>query len=189
MVINHKLTNDATSYGWGPVIMHWFIALAVIGLYPLGWYIESLDYYDPAYKTIPVWHKSIGILVAVTLLVRIVWRLFNKPPSPLPQPAALELAAKVAHGLLYILLLITVTSGYLISTADGRAIEFFNLISIPALPVGIENQEDIAGEIHFIVATSLILLAALHAAAALKHHFIDKDSTLKRMLALREEAE
>ncbi|MDO6593960.1 cytochrome b [Neptuniibacter sp. 1_MG-2023] len=189
MVFNHKLTNDETSYGWGPVFMHWLMAFAIIGLYPLGWYIETLDYYDPAYKTVPVWHKSIGILVAMTLLLRIVWRIFNKPPAALPQPAPLLFIAKMAHGLLYLLVLLTVISGYLISTADGRAIELFNLISLPALPFEIDNQEDIAGEIHFIVATSLISIAALHAAAALKHHFIDKDTTLKRMLALREETE
>jgi cytochrome b561 len=97
------------------------------------------------------------------------------------------IAAKIAHALLYLLLLITLISGYLISTADGRAIELFNLINIPALPFAIDNQEDLAGLIHFIVATILISLAAIHAIAALKHHFIDKDITLKRMLALREE--
>jgi len=187
MVLNHKLTNDEHSYGWGPVIMHWLIALAIIGLYPLGWYIETLDYYDPAYRTIPVWHKSIGIIVAMILAVRLIWRSFNKPPAPLPQPRKMIIAAKIAHALLYLLLLITLISGYLISTADGRAIELFNLINIPALPFAIDNQEDLAGLIHFIVATILISLAAIHAIAALKHHFIDKDITLKRMLALREE--
>ena len=101
----------------------------------------------------------------------------------------MQTMAKAAHFLLYLLLLITIVSGYLISTADGRAIELFNtLISIPAPPVEFQNQEDLAGAVHFIVATLLITLAAVHAIAALKHHFIDKDTTLKRMLALREEA-
>jgi cytochrome b561 len=73
-------------------------------------------------------------------------------------------------------------SGYLISTADGRAIDVFNLFSVPALVSGFDNQEDIAGLVHQIIAYSLIALVVLHALAALKHHFIDRDRTLKRML-------
>ena len=187
MALNHKLLNDEETYGWGPVIMHWLIALAVIGLYPLGLYIETLSYYDPEYRTVPIWHKSIGLLVTFTLFIRLFWRLLNKPPRELPQPQMMALAAKLAHFALYLLLFITVASGYLISTADGRAIEVFNWFSIPALSYSFENQEDIAGEIHFLAATALISIAAVHAIAAIKHHYIDKDITLRRMLALREE--
>ncbi|WP_415887886.1 cytochrome b [Neptuniibacter sp. QD37_6] len=187
MPFNRKILNDNDSYGWGPVLLHWFIALSVIGLYPLGLYIESLSYYDPEYRTVPIWHKSIGILLAGLLITRILWRLFNRSPKALPQPKKMAIAAKAAHVLLEFLLLLTLFSGYLISTADGRAIEVFTWFSIPALPFAMEQQEDIAGEIHFLIATTLIVLAALHAFAAIKHHYIDKDLTLKRMLALREE--
>ena len=187
MTMHKKLLNDRQDYGWLPIIMHWLIALAVLGLYPLGLYIDSLSYYDPEYRTVPAWHKSIGLLVMAVFVVRIPWRLINKPPMALPQPKLHEIAAKVAHAGLYLLLLITLISGYLISTADGSSIELFNWFSVPALPYAIENQEDIAGEIHFLVATLLISLAALHAGAALKHHFIDKDITLKRMLAIQED--
>ena len=72
-------------------------------------------------------------------------------------------------------------SGYLISTADGRAIEVFSWFEVPATLSDIDGQEDIAGDIHEILAWTLIVLVALHALAALKHHFIDKDTTLKRM--------
>jgi len=187
MTMHKKILNDKQDYGWLPIIMHWLIALAVLGLYPLGLYIDSLSYYDPEYRTVPAWHKSIGLLVMAVFIARIAWRLINKPPMALPQPKLHEIAAKVAHASLYLLLLITLISGYLISTADGSSIELFNWFSVPALPYAIENQEDIAGEIHFIVATLLISLAALHAGAALKHHFIDKDITLKRMLAIQED--
>lgn len=187
MPLNHKITNDESTYGWGPVIMHWLIALAIIGLYPLGLYIETLTYYDPEYRTVPVWHKGIGLIISAVFVLRLLWRFANKPPKELPQPAMLALLSKLIHGLLYLLLAVVLISGYLISTADGRGIELFGWFTVPALPYSFENQEDIAGEVHFITATVLISFAALHAAAALKHHFIDKDSTLKRMLALREE--
>jgi cytochrome b561 len=70
----------------------------------------------------------------------------------------------------------------LISTADGKAVEAFEWVSIPALPLALENQEDVAGDLHEIFAWLLISLVAIHALAALKHHFIDKDKTLTRMI-------
>ena len=77
-----------------------------------------------------------------------------------------------------------VTSGYLITTADGQAVVVFGLFEIPATLYGLENQEDVAGAIHDWLATLLIALAALHGLAALKHHFIDRDPTLLRMLGM-----
>jgi cytochrome b561 len=76
-------------------------------------------------------------------------------------------------------------SGYLISTADGRSIDVFNWFSVPAMGEFFENQEDIAGDAHFYIAWSVIVLAIIHALAALKHHFISNDDTLKQMLRLR----
>jgi cytochrome b561 len=73
-------------------------------------------------------------------------------------------------------------SGYLISTADGRGLEVFDWFSVPATLSGLDRQEDIAGEVHLYLAWTVIVLAALHALAALKHHFIDRDPTLMRML-------
>lgn len=75
-----------------------------------------------------------------------------------------------------------IISGYLISTADERPIEVFGWFSVPSFGSFIDNQEDIAGTIHEWLAYVLIALASVHALAALKHHFIDKDNTLKRML-------
>jgi cytochrome b561 len=80
------------------------------------------------------------------------------------------------------LMLALMIAGYLISTADGRPIDVFNLFSVPATLHGLADQEDIAGEIHEILAWALVLLAGVHALAALKHHFINRDSTLLKML-------
>jgi len=87
----------------------------------------------------------------------------------------------VADGLLYLLLFVIMFSGYLISTADGRAIEVFGWFDVPATITSIPNQEDVAGLVHKFAAFLLIGLVVLHAAAALKHHFIDRDRTLLRI--------
>jgi cytochrome b561 len=86
------------------------------------------------------------------------------------------------HRLLYVLIICICMSGYLISTADGRGIDVFSLFTVPALPAQFEAQEDVAGWWHFYLAWALILMVCCHALAALKHHFIDKDDVLLKML-------
>ena len=93
-----------------------------------------------------------------------------------------KLTAKFTHRLLYILLICMFVSGYLISTGDGRGIEVFNWFTLPSLGEFIDNQEDIAGDFHEWFAYGLIAFTSLHALAALKHHILDKDLTLLKML-------
>ncbi|WP_428035332.1 cytochrome b [Amphritea sp.] len=181
------IKDNRKTFGLGSILLHWITALIIIGMYPLGLYIGTLTYYDADYHTVPYWHKSIGMILLGLVVLRVLWRIANTSPAPLPQPQPLLLATKAAHLLLYLLTLIALVSGYMISTADGRGIEVFNWFEIPALPAVTKNQEDIAGEIHYIAATLLVSLAAIHALAALKHHFIDKDKTLTRMINMRQE--
>ncbi|MGD8497254.1 MAG: cytochrome b [Chromatiales bacterium] len=177
--------NSAGSYGWVAVVLHWLVALVVIGLFVLGLWMVELSYYDQWYRTAPDIHKGIGVLLFLVMTGRLFWRLINPRPAPEPGMHRLErLLASSAHALLYVLLFAVMLAGYLISTADGRAIDVFGLFSVPATLTAIENQEDIAGEIHLVLAIVLVSLAAVHALAALKHHFIDRDRTLKRMLGL-----
>lgn len=175
--------NGETQYGWVTIALHWLMAPAIIGLFLLGWWMRSLTYYDSWYREGPALHKSIGLLLLLLLLVRIGWKLANRNPADEPgTPRWQVLAAHATHGTLYLLLLVIMCSGYLISTADGRAIQVFNWFSVPATIQGIPHQEDIAGQVHKVLAWSLMGLVVLHGLAALKHHFIDRDATLRRML-------
>ncbi len=178
------LKNTETSYGWVAIILHWLMAITIFGLFGLGLYMVELTYYDAWYKGSLDLHKSIGIVLAALLIVRIIWRWINISPKSADKNASkLEIkSAHYVHILLYILMATLMLSGYLISTADGRAINVFYLISVPALPFAIDNQEDIAGSIHYFLAWSLVVLAGVHGLAALKHHFINKNRTLVRML-------
>ena len=177
------LRNSRERWGWVNIIIHWVSAIAVFGLFGLGLWMVELSYYDSWYRTAPFIHKSIGVSLLLLTVLRLLWRLSNVTPAHLASHAGWEIrAASITHVLFYVLLFAIMFSGYLISTADGRAVNVFNLFSLPATLYGFEQQEDVAGDVHLILAWSLVLLVAVHAAAAVKHHIVDKDVTLKRML-------
>lgn len=172
--------NSQNKYGLIAMLLHWGMAILIIALFALGTYMVELDYYDPWYKQAPDLHRSFGVIVAGLMIFRLVWRLSNIRPRELGKAWERRIATWL-HRLFYALIAGIVVSGYLITTADGQPVVVFNLFDIPATYTGFENQEDIAGEIHEWLTTTLIVLVSLHALAALKHHFINRDSTLRRM--------
>ena len=170
------MRNTKERFGLVSILLHWITALAVFGLFGLGWYMVELTYYDALYKTLPHIHKSIGLLLLMLFVFRFAWKWANPAPDPVSGSKGWEInAARIAHWLMYLLLALIFTSGYLISTADGSAIDVFELFSVPATVTSIPEQEDIAGLVHEYLAYTLIGLVLLHASAALKHHFIDRD--------------
>lgn len=178
-----QLRNSTSRYGLVSIVMHWGVALAVFGLFGLGLWMMELDYYSPWRKEAPELHKSIGLVLLAVMLGRVLWRFISPPPPALPNHGKLtRMASKVGHGALYLGLFAVMIAGYLISTADGVGIPVFGLFEVPALVSNLPDQADVAGEIHFYLAWGLVIFAGLHALAALKHHFIDRDATLKRML-------
>ncbi len=178
------MTNTIKHFGLVSKILHWSMALLLFVLFAIGLYMTSLDYYDPLYHRLPEWHKSLGLFTMMLLLLRIIWKIINPSPAALTNHQYWEIfLAKLIQLLFYFLILLIGISGYLISTAKGKGIEFFNLFEIPAITQALEEgRTDFIGEIHELLAITLITLAVLHATAALKHHFIDKDETLKRMI-------
>ncbi len=146
--------------------------------------MTELEYYDALYHTLPWWHKSFGLLIIGLLIFRFLWKSSNPEPQALSTHKNWEVfLAQIIQKLFYVLILLIGLSGYFISTAKGKGIEFFGWFEIPAMTQAIEEERaDLVGEIHELLAITLIALALLHAAAALKHHFIDKDETLKRMI-------
>jgi len=175
--------NTEGSWGLVSIVLHWLVAVIVLGLFGLGLYMVELDYYDSMYKTAPYIHRSIGILLFITIVFRLAWRGLNTTPQALSNHKAWEVSvAHWVHMALYGLLIVLMLSGYFISTADGRAISVFSWFDVPSLVSGIDNLEDLAGEVHEFVAYALISMVVLHALGALKHHLLDKDRTLLRML-------
>jgi len=153
------------------------------GLFGLGLYMTSLDYYHPWYHAAPWWHKSIGMLTLLLLSIRLSWVLTQRKPVPLSGHRAWEtLIAKTTHFLLYLLLILICASGYFIATLKGQGIDFFGLLALPSVTISLEDPDDLFGRFHLWLAIILTVLSLLHALAAFKHHFLDKDATLKRMI-------
>ena len=174
------LRDDANGFGIITRVMHWLLALAIFGLFALGYWMVDLGYTSAYYTSAPAWHEAIGILVLLAMAFRIGWRLSNTDPNSDYLSRFEHLASKAMHWSLYVLLFVVLISGYLISTADGRSIELFWGLEVPSLiqAPGIEN---LVGDIHRILSYVIMGLVALHTGAALKHHFIDRDPTLTRM--------
>lgn len=177
-----KNTNE--SFGFVSKTLHWSMALIVTGLFGVGLYMTSLDYYDSLYHTLPWWHKSFGLLTVLLLVIKFAWGRNNSDPKPLITHKSWEVRlAHLVQKLFYFLILLIGVSGYFISTAKGKGIEFFTLFEVPAITAELEEEfADLIGDAHEIMAIILAIFVVLHAFAALKHHFIDKDETLKRMI-------
>ena len=177
-----RLANTNDSYGSIARALHWLSALVIIGLFALGLWMRGLGYYDPWYQLGPDWHRSVGVTLFAVILFRMVWRSLNPHPDDSGLSPFERQASRWTHRIMYGLLIALCLSGYLISTLDGRPITVFWLFDLPSL-IEAKGMEDTAGLIHEYLAYSLIGLAVLHALAALKHHFIDGDTTLRRMIS------
>ncbi|SDW39174.1 cytochrome b [Marinobacter mobilis] len=180
-----ELRSTHSRYGLAQIAMHWLVAITVFGLFFLGDYMVDLGYYDPWYRSAPHVHKSIGLLLLLLMVVRLVWRWLNPAPAPLASHRQWEVKlAHIAHAVLYLLIFTGLVSGYLISTADGSSIAVFDWFEVPSVTGQVKQLEELAGKVHRWCAWSLVGLAVLHALAAIKHHVVDRDETLRRMLGL-----
>lgn len=174
-------------YDYVSIVLHWLMGFGLIAVYFLGLYMVKLDYYDAWYNQAPALHISIGLLLSVLLVIRIVWvysqlNSAHIKPRPTEPKKALQLLAKLAHLCLYLITLLLMISGYLITTPQGQGIGLFNIIEIPASYSVNAEQSEFLGTAHDILASLFIMMVSLHTIAALWHHFIFKDNTLKRML-------
>ena len=174
------IRDTTAGYGLPTRIVHWLMAVAIVGMYVLGLWMVDLNYYSPYYRSAPDLHRSVGMLLLAA--ARRPLRL-----APLQRQAERRRAvrlraftATIVHWGFYPLLFALMVSGYLMSTADGRPIEVFDWFSVPAL-MHDKGMEKTAGEIHELLADITMVLVLLHAAAALKHHFLDRSRVLARM--------
>ncbi len=178
-----SLKNTSTSYGVISKLLHWLIAVLMLGLIWLGWYLVDLDYYHRWYHDSLVTHRSLGVVVLLLVICSLLWHYLSPLPKLIDSLSMVEKRlARLMHWLLMLAALYLPVSGYVISSSDGTPVLLFAGIELPALFAVSDALRDFAIASHLYVAYAVLVLAMGHALAALKHHFINRDNTLKRML-------
>jgi cytochrome b561 len=194
--------NVSNRYTKTAIVLHWLIAIAILAMFALGWYMSELpkegpkqmgfDLFDLGIYT---WqlseeatlrtfyfnlHKSIGVTLLALVIFRLLWRITHKPPALLNSYSAFERKlATGAHHLLYLLMVVLPVSGLLMTLYSKYGLKWFGLEFLP----GLDNKglRDVFKESHEIIGIVILVVIAIHILGALKHKFIDKDTTLQRM--------
>lgn len=180
--------NTSASFGLVAIVFHWTIALLFLAQLALG-YLMSRDI-DPVLQfNLFQYHKSIGFLVLALAAPRFIWSVFSRKPRALDGGGmASRLAARSAHAALLFLTLAVPLAGWAVASTSPLQIPsyVFDLVVVPGLPMAISDQaEAFWTEVHATLAYLAAVIVVLHVAAALWHHFVRKDPTLRRMIPFR----
>ena len=176
------MTLPTVGYTRTAIALHWLIALLVFCAFPLGVYMADLPF-SPARLKLYSYHKWIGVTVFLFALARLAWRIAHPaPPPPAGQPAWQRIAAATTHHLLYVLILAVPVSGWLMSSAKGFQTVYFGIIPLPDLLTKDKALGEVLTTVHQVLNFTLAVLVMTHAAAALKHYFVDRDEVLGRMI-------
>lgn len=170
-----------TSEKFHPAVkaMHGLMAVAMIAAIAIILYADQMPR-GPEKFELYFWHKSLGLLLAALILVRLLIVMKIGKPAPLGEGLKKTMAS-IGHGLLYLAMIVMPLSGLVMSYSGGHSIPFFGLFEIPGSEEKLETLGGIAHEAHEIAGNVLIALIVLHVVAALYHHFMLKDETMKRM--------
>lgn len=177
--------NTPERYGAVAQLLHWVIVALVITQFVLGFSAQGLPIGIERFVLL-VRHKSIGMTILVLVLVRLAWRAYSPaPPLPAGMSAPQRLAAHMSHALLYGLLLVLPVVGWITSSASHLTVTWFGLFAFPNLVGPDLKLAKLAKTVHATLAWTLLIVASLHALAALWHHFKRRDTVLRRMLPVR----
>ncbi len=174
----------ASSYTRTAIGFHWLIALLIFSTFPLGLYMHGLPF-SPRQLQLISYHKWLGVTIFMLAFLRVLWRL-GHPAPPLPDtlPAWQRLAALATHHLLYLLLIVIPLSGWLMSSAKGVPVVYLGLVPLPDLVDRDKALGELLARVHQVLNLALAVLVVTHVLAALKHHFLDRDDVLVRMIPI-----
>lgn len=176
-----EAASSSLRYTRTAILLHWLIAALIIVTIPLGLYSASIR--TTAELPAMTAHKAIGITILLLTIVRLCWRLGHRVPDLPPMASWIRTVARGTHFLFYVLLFAMPLSGWWMSSAFHKHPITFGLFDVPYLPVaqGISSAIP-AHQVHVTLGWAMIALLGLHVLAALKHHFVDHDQILSRML-------
>ncbi len=173
-----------TGYSRIAIGLHWVAALLIIGNLAFGLTMVDLPL-SPAKLRYYSWHKWAGVTIFLLSAVRLLWRLAHPVPAlPSSTPAWQRKAANASHHVLYLLFFAAPLSGWLFSSAAGFQTVYFGVLPLPDLLAKNKELADLLKLVHRVATYTLAALVVVHVAAAVKHHVVDRDDVLARMLPL-----
>jgi cytochrome b561 len=181
-VITEPAATQGLRHAQTTIVLHWLTALLVVALWTIG---QTIDFAPKGaarvdYRSI---HMTLGATLGAVLIIRLAWRASRGGMLPALQQGLMLVVARATHWVLYVLLLTTVVLGVLNVWARGDSI--YNLVTVPQWHPGDRPFIHQIGDWHALAANAVLIVAGLHSAAALFHHFVLRDATLRRMLPWR----
>jgi cytochrome b561 len=177
------LRNSRLRYGAVSKSLHWLVAFLILGLAWLGWYMVDLDYYNRWYYDALNSHKALGMLALILAVGKVLWSLYSRPPALSQALRGWERTlARITHVTLFAMMVLIPVTGYLISTSEGDPVSVFGWLEVPAVAPQSDALRDAAIELHYYFAYGTVILAGLHALAAIKHQLVDRDGSLTKMV-------
>ena len=176
-------------YSTVAIVLHWLLALVIVAMFGVGVYMTDLPF-SPLRLKLYNWHKWAGIIILALTVLRLLWRVTHRPPA-LPRAISQAMpgwqmqAYHATHHVMYALFFAVPLVGWAYSSAAGFPIVLFGQIPLPDLLAANKELAELIKPLHELTALALMALAGLHIAAAFKHHLVDRDGLLSRMLPAR----
>lgn len=178
------MTHAVHRYSTPAIALHWLLALMIGASFAVGVTMTELPF-SPQRLKLYNWHKWAGVTILALSALRLGWRLLRRPPAAVPMPGWQRTAAHLAHGGLYLLFFAVPLVGWAYSSAAGFPVVLFGALPLPDLVPADKALAELIKPWHERLAWGMALLVLLHVAGALKHHLIDRDGLLLRMLPVR----
>jgi cytochrome b561 len=176
------LKDTSQTFGLTSILFHWLSAALITGLFIMGQVMERMPRGAEKFELREL-HQSLGMILLLIVFLRLVWRITQGFPTATDSSAnLLNLVSRVWHWALLIIMIAIPISGYIASEAGFNGVPFFGLFTFPDLIAFDHDRHEQFEDVHEILVKILIPLVVIHVLAALKHHFWNKDDTLRRML-------
>ena len=181
-MVTIRWRNTEQSWGAAAKSFHWVVALLILVQFVIGKIAENMVL-SPAKLDTFVWHKSLGITLLLIVLLRLAWRLYDRPPAvPVNVPLHETRLAATGHWLLYVLMIAVPVSGWWISDTSRVPFEAYFVIPMPDLAETNRSMQETAETVHDLLTKALLFVVVLHVLAALRHHFRLRNNVMRRML-------
>lgn len=180
--MNDDVPEIPARYGWIAILLHWLVAVLIAAAFALGVVMVDIPGLTPTKLRYFSWHKWLGVTVLALAAIRLLWRWWRGAPPAVPMPRWQKQASSMGHALLYLLMFAVPLSGYFYSLAAGVPVVYLGLWPLPVLIDADPVLKPVLKQWHLALVYILLAMVIVHLLAAIKHHFIDRDGVLKRML-------